>query len=71
MRMEGSDPRKKVLCTEPGGNGGRRRGRPKLRRCEEFEEDVVKVGCRNWRIHARSREEWRTLIEEAKSHSGK
>ena len=53
MRMEGSDPRKKVLCTEPGGNGGRRRGRPKLRRCEEFEKDVARVGCRNWRIHAR------------------
>jgi hypothetical protein len=31
MRMEESDPAKKVLCSKPGGNGDRRIGRTKLR----------------------------------------
>jgi hypothetical protein len=37
-RMEESDPAKKILCTKPGGNGGRMRGRPKLRWCHELGE---------------------------------
>jgi hypothetical protein len=47
MRMEESDPAKKVLCTKPGGYGDRRRGRPKLRWCDELEEFITQVGCRN------------------------
>jgi len=31
MRMEGSNPAKKVLFTKPLGNGDRRRGSSKLR----------------------------------------
>jgi hypothetical protein len=31
IRMEESDPAKKVLCTQPGGHGERMRHRPKLR----------------------------------------
>jgi hypothetical protein len=65
MKME-----EKALWTKPGGSGDRRRGRPKLRRCDESEEDVAEVGCRNWRIDAHSREEWRKLIEEVKCHPG-
>ena len=52
IRMEESDPAKKVLCTKPAGSGDRRRGRPKLRRCDELEEEVARVGCKNWRINA-------------------
>ena len=70
MRVEESDPAKKVLCSIPGGSGDRRRDRRKLRRCDELEEDVARVGCRNWRINAQSREEWRKLIEEVKSYVG-
>jgi hypothetical protein len=29
----------------------------KLRWCDEAEEDVALVGCRNWRINAQSRTE--------------
>jgi hypothetical protein len=50
--MEESDPAKKVLCTKPAGSEDRRRGRPKLRRCDELEEEVARVGCKNWRINA-------------------
>jgi hypothetical protein len=40
MRMENSYPAKKGICTKPGGNGDRR-GRPKLRWCDELEEDFA------------------------------
>jgi hypothetical protein len=39
-----------------------------MRLCDELEEDVTQVGCRNWRINVQSREEWQKLIEEVKSH---
>jgi hypothetical protein len=70
MRMEESDPARKVLCIKPGEIGGRKRGRPKFRWCDELEEDVARVGCRNRRLNALSREEWRKLTEEVKSHPG-
>jgi hypothetical protein len=55
MRMEESNPAKKVLYIKPGGiRDGR--GRPKLRWCDEVEEDVAQVGCRHWIIYAQSRE---------------
>lgn len=34
---------KEVPCTKLVGNGDRRRGRPKLRWCDELEEDVTRV----------------------------
>jgi hypothetical protein len=70
MRMDESDPTRKVLCTKPGGIGFRKRGRPKLRWCDESEEDVALVGCRNWRLNAQSREEWQKVTEEVKSDPG-
>lgn len=42
----------------------------KLGWCDEAEEDVARVGCRNWRINAQSRTEWRKFIEEVRSHPG-
>jgi hypothetical protein len=50
MRLEESDPAKKVLCIKPGGDKDRRRGRIKLRWCDELQEDITWVWCRNWRI---------------------
>jgi len=67
--MEESDLAKKVICTKPGGNGCRKRGRTKLRWCDEL-EDVARVGCRNWRINGQSREKWQKLTEKVKSHPG-
>ena len=69
MRVEESDPARKVLCSKPGGIGDRKRGRPKLRWRDEL-EDVARVECRNWKLNAQSREEWRKLIEVVKSHTG-
>jgi hypothetical protein len=70
IRTEESDPVKKVLFMKPGGSGDRRRGRPKLIWCDELEEDVAWVGCRNWRINAQSREQWRNIVEKVTSHPG-
>jgi hypothetical protein len=36
-----------------------------------LEEDVARVGCRNWRINVQSRQEWRKLVEEVKCHPGR
>ena len=48
MRMEESDPDKKVLFAKPGGRGDRR-GSPKLRR--DVFKHLARVGCRNWGIN--------------------
>jgi hypothetical protein len=48
MGMGEGDPARKVLCTQPRGTGDRKRGTPKLRQCNELEEDVARVGYRNW-----------------------
>jgi hypothetical protein len=48
IRMEESDPAKKVLCSNQGGNGERRRGRPKLRwwhELEEWQQLIEEVKC--------------------------
>jgi hypothetical protein len=44
MRVEESDPARKVLCTKSGRIGDRKRGRPKLRWRDEL-EDFARVGC--------------------------
>jgi hypothetical protein len=47
IKMEESDPAKKVLCTKPGGNGDRRKGRPKLRWCyelQDYAQNGVEIG---------------------------
>jgi hypothetical protein len=33
-------------------------------------EDVARLGCRNWKVVALNREEWRKLLKEAEAHPG-
>ena len=47
MRMEESDPAKKVLCTKTGGNGDRRKSRQKLRWFDGTEEKNVMQNLEN------------------------
>jgi hypothetical protein len=51
MKLEGSDPANKVLCTTTGRNEDIRRGAPNLRWCYKLEKGFAKVSCRNWRIN--------------------
>jgi hypothetical protein len=34
------------------------------------EEDVARLGCRNWKIAALNRKEWKKLLREAEAHPG-
>jgi hypothetical protein len=68
--IEDNDPAKKVLCKKPGGNLDIRKGRPMWRWCDELEGGVARVGRRNWGINVRSKQKWRKVTEEVKSHSG-
>jgi len=44
----------RVLLSEPGGK--RPRGRPRLLWKDGVEEDVARLGCRNWKTVALNRE---------------
>ena len=46
--------------------GTRRAGKPKLRWLESVQEDLKNMGVRNWRRKSRDRDEWRTILEDAK-----
>jgi hypothetical protein len=66
--MSENDPAKKVLMLEPGGR--RPRGRSKLRREEQIEEETARVGCRGWKVIAARRDEWKILFKKDKAHPG-
>ena len=48
----------------------RRRGRPKMRWLDEVSMDLRKMGVKERRDRARTREAWRHTVEEAKAHPG-
>jgi hypothetical protein len=50
--------------------GGRKRGRPRKRWLDDAEHDLQQLGVRNWRLKARDRVEWRTVVREAKVQLG-
>ena len=66
--QDDDDLSRRVLLSEPGGK--RPRGRPTLRWEDGVEEDVTRLGCRNWKIVALNRERWRKLLKEAEAHPG-
>ena len=59
---------RRVLLSEQVGK--RPRGRPRLRWEDGVEEDVSRLGCRNWKIVALNREGWKKLLKEAEAHPG-
>ena len=54
------DLSRRVLLSEPGGKCPR--GRSRLRWEDGVEEDVARLGCRNWKVVALNREGWRKLL---------
>jgi hypothetical protein len=50
--------------------GTRKRGRPCKRWKDEVEEDLNIMGIKNWRAAARDRQKWRTIVLQARVHSG-
>jgi hypothetical protein len=61
--QDDDDLSRRVLLSEPGGKYPR--GRPRL-----HWEDVVRLGCRNWKVVALNWEGWRKLLKEAEAHPG-
>lgn len=50
--------------------GIRRRGRPRLRWLEDIEKNLREMKFKRWRQIAVDREEWSSIIKEAKSPKG-
>jgi hypothetical protein len=45
----------------------RGRGQPRLRWINDVEDDLRKLGVKRWRTKALDREEWASIIKEAKA----
>ena len=68
MRMQDNLPRKKITLDKPEGR--RRAGRPNLRWIDGVTKDAEKLGVRNWRARARDIDDWRRILESAKTLHG-
>jgi hypothetical protein len=51
-------------------DGTRRVGKPRARWLESVETDLKKMDVKNWRRKTQDREQWRTILKEAKVHQG-
>jgi hypothetical protein len=65
MRMNETRVARKILDDKPGGK--RRRGRPRIRWLDDVEVDLRIMGVKRWRTKVLNREEWASIIKEAKA----
>ena len=65
IRMNETRPVKKIFEVKLEGRRGR--GRPRLRWIDDVEDDLRKLGVKRWRAKALDREEWASVIREAKA----
>lgn len=65
-RLPESATCKEMTFTRP--TGARRVGRPPLRWLDGIEEDLKRIGLKNWRRKARDRETWNGILKEAQVH---
>ena len=65
IRMNETRSVKKIF--EGKLEGRRRKGRPRLGWINDVEDDLRKLGVKRWRTKALDREEWTSIIREAKA----
>jgi hypothetical protein len=65
VRMNETRSVKKIFEGKLEGRSGR--GRSRLRWINDVEDDVRKLGVKRWRTKALEREEWASIIKEAKA----
>jgi len=68
MRIQDNLPCKKINLDKPEGR--RRAGKPNVRCIDGVTKDAEKLGVRNCRARARDRDDWRRLLESAKTLHG-
>jgi hypothetical protein len=59
---------KKIFNTKP--DGARSVGRPKLRWQDGVDQDMRRLGVKNWKKVALDRYEWAQLLKKARVHQG-
>jgi len=67
-KMEDERIFKKIFTQELEGT--RRRGRPRKGWREEVERDLQVLVVRGWRELVINREKWKSIVRQAKAHSG-
>jgi hypothetical protein len=67
-RMEDSTMPKRVMREKMYTK--RRRGRPKVRRLDDVQDDIRAMGIEGWRRKAQDRDLWKRMAQEAKAHEG-
>ena len=70
MRMDNDRAVKKTLNTNCNMIGNRMRGRPRKRWIDSVEEDVKKLKVNNWKMVAEDRQQWRNVVQSAKTRLG-
>jgi hypothetical protein len=68
FRMQQLDPCRELTLHK--SEGTRRVGKPRARWLGSDETDLREMGVKNWRRKAQDREQWRTILEEAKVCQG-
>jgi hypothetical protein len=63
-RMSDDRSTNKLYSNKP--EGLRLVGRPRKRWLDEVEQDLKQMGVRGWRRRAQKRDEWRSILKEAK-----